>query len=161
MKPAPSLAFDDFKKLFERPVFQSAAKVLQDGVELAISHESQTWCLVKHGARLELLERPPETPDMTFEVPSGAFTALTEASETDVGEFGIVFIQHLSHLDSKKRIRVSVHISLLAFVLHGYLNVIPLGGAKVMGLLKSKGFGISQIRNLISSLRKQPPNNRK
>ena len=40
------------------------------------------------------------------------------------------------------------------FLTHGYLGILPLGGATVMKFLASKGFtGISKIRDAISKLR--------
>jgi len=147
--------FQVLKDLFARPVCQRATQPLRDGTEIAVFiDEEGPATLQKLGGAFEAVAHAPRKPDMTFVVPNRALDQLAATTTEDIGEIGVEILKLMASPEAELRITAKVHIGLFDILRHGYLSVLPLGGASVMKFLGSKGFGgIGKIKDAISRLR--------
>src|SRR5205823_2220193 len=96
----------------------------------------------------------PAKPDMTFHVGPKAVATLVATETEEIGEIGVAILKLMAHEDPEHKIKAKVHIGLFTLLGHGYLSVLPLGGATVTKFLASKGFSsIGKIKEGISRLR--------
>ena len=147
--------FSRLQEFFSRDVSTRATKPLKDNIEIALHLDSLTpVCLTKTDGKLLLKESVAKSPDMSFWVSSAAINQLCDFQTEDIGEIGIQIIKLMLTENTDIRLKVKVHIGSIALFTHGYLGVLPLGGATVMKFLASKGFSnIGKIKDAISKVR--------
>jgi len=141
----------------DRSVFQAGTKPLKNGTEIAIYVDGKgPLNLIKREGRAVLLVEAPKKADLSLYMAPGALAALSALSTEDVGEVGVEILKLMAESDPDRKVEVKVHIGIIDFVFHGYLGILPLGGATVMKFLASKGFNsISKIREAIANLRSE------
>ena len=94
-------------------------------------------------------------PDFELTIAPGAVRAITAKPESDVGELGITFFQHIVAKDPAEKIQVKLHAGLLKLTMHGWLGVLAAGGPKVIGWMAQKGLrGPSAVASALSRLKK-------
>jgi len=94
-------------------------------------------------------------PDFELTLAPGAVRAIAAQPDADVGDLGIVFFQRIVARDPDEKISVKLHSGLIKLTLRGWLSVMALGGAKVMGWLAMKGLkGPSAIASALARLKK-------
>jgi len=153
MPPETSISL--LRDFFNRSLSQEAVKPLREGIELAVYiDEMGPVTLMKSGGKAEIREAAPVNPDMTFRTTTEALKNLEETKTEDIGEIGIALCKLMLSSDPKVFLKARVHIGLFELFSHGYLGVIPLGGASLTKFLASHGFGsIGKIKDAISKLR--------
>jgi len=94
-------------------------------------------------------------PDFELTIAPGAVRAITSKPESDVGDLGITFFQHIVAKDPSEKIQVKLHAGLLKLTMHGWLGVLAAGGPKVIGWMAQKGLkGPSAVASALSRLKK-------
>src|SRR3954454_7412436 len=94
-------------------------------------------------------------PDFELTIAPGAVRAITSKPESDVGDLGITFFQHILAKDPAEKIQVKLHAGLLKLTMHGWLGVLAAGGPKVIGWMAQKGLkGPSAVAAAVSRLKK-------
>jgi hypothetical protein len=94
-------------------------------------------------------------PDFELTLAPGAVRAIAAQTDADVGDLGIVFFQRIVAKDPDEKISVKLHSGLIKLTMRGWLSVVALGGAKVMGWLAMKGLkGPSAIASALARLKK-------
>jgi hypothetical protein len=151
----PGDNFSKLKSFFDRGVCQRATAPLRDGIELSVEVEGEEpMTLSKMSGKTTVLNRRAEKPDMTFHVGPGAIDTLAATTTEDIGEIGVEILKLMAHESDDHKIRAKVHIGLFTLLSHGYLSVLPLGGATVTKFLASKGFSsIGKIKDGISRMK--------
>lgn len=151
----PQDSFAQLKEFFARDVCQKATAPLRDSVQISVEVEGEPPLILrKQGGRVEVVQGTAEKPDMTFHVGPQAPGVLLATTTNEVGEIGVEILKLMAHADPAYKIRAKVHIGLFTLLSHGYLSVLPLGGATVTKFLASKGFSsIGKIKDGISRLR--------
>jgi hypothetical protein len=93
--------------------------------------------------------------DFELTLAPGAVRAITDKPESDVGDLGITFFQHMVAKDPAEKIQVKLHAGLLKLTMHGWLGVLAAGGPKVIGWMAQKGLkGPSAVASALSRLKK-------
>jgi hypothetical protein len=94
-------------------------------------------------------------PDFDLTLAPGAVRAITSKPESDVGDLGIAFFQHIVAKDPAEKINVKLHAGLLKLTMHGWLGVLAAGGPKVIAWMAQKGLkGPSAVASALSRLKK-------
>lgn len=146
--------FELLTTFFSRPACQRATEPLRKGTEIAIIVDGQAACLRRTKEGMAVEKSASENPDMTFTLSSSVLKTLVDHPTEDIGEIGIGIVKAITHAEPEQRMGVKVHIGPLDLFLHGYLGVLPLGGASLMKFLASKGLtGISKIKEGIARFR--------
>lgn len=142
------------QEFFNRPVALKGTSPLSEGCEIKLVVDGADYTFIKKGKKPAVLEGPPASADMTFEIPPKALEALADVQTEEVGEIGIAIASHMIHPNPELRVNVRVHIGLLTLIRKGYLSVIPLGGSSLMKFLGAKGLtSMGKIRETISKMR--------
>ncbi len=94
-------------------------------------------------------------PDFVLTMAPGAVAGIASKPDSDVGELGILFFQHILADKPENKVRVKLHSGLLKLTIRGYLGVLAAGGGKVVGWMATKGLrGPGAVSSAISKLKK-------
>ena len=121
---------------------RTAASALRSGAEVAvtftdmegdwrISHHPESGLTLEPGKALD--------PDFDLHIPPLAVQAICSRLESDVGELGVSFFEHLVAKDPQLRINVTVHSGMLKLTRRGWLTLLARGGPTVMMWMAKKG----------------------
>ena len=101
------------------------------------------------------LDGKAKDPDFELTMAPGAVTALAAQPNADVGDLGILFVQHIVSREEASKIHVKLHSGLIKLTMRGWVGVMMSGGAQVIGWMAQKGLkGPSAIAHALGRLRK-------
>lgn len=116
---------------------------LKSGAEVAITFTDVEgdWRLRKEAASGLVLEAAKAVdPDFELRIPPRACEAICSRADSDLGELGVTFFEHIAAKDSDLRINVTVRSGLLKLNSRGWLGLLTRGGPTVMMWMARKGF---------------------
>jgi broad specificity phosphatase PhoE len=95
-----------------------------------------------------------EQPDFELTLPPGAVRDICGKASADVGDLGVLFLQHIFAKEPEKRILVKVHSGLIKLTLHGWLRVVIAGCPKLITWVAKMGLkGPSAVASVLSRLK--------
>jgi hypothetical protein len=140
------------------PAVRVAEVSLKNGAEVAITFTDVEgdWRLRKDtGSGLVLELAKAADPDFALRIPPRAGAAIYSRADSDVGELGVTFFEHIAAKDSDLRINVTVRSGLLKLNSRGWLGLLTRGGPTVMMWMARKGFrGPGAIATALGRLKK-------
>jgi len=146
------------RKFFETsPAGKRAAASLKKGVAVGVRFTDVPgdFQFVTRDGQPHFDAGKASDPDFELTLAPGAVRAITSKPDSDVGELGITFFQHIVAKDPAEKIHVKLHAGLLKLTMHGWLGVLAAGGPKVMGWMAQKGLkGPSAVASALSRLKK-------
>ena len=96
-----------------------------------------------------------EAPDFELTLPPGAVHDICGKPAGDVGDLGVLFLQHIFVEEEEQKIQVKVRSGLIKLTLHGWFRVIIAGCPKVLLWLARMGLkGPSGLAGLLSRFKK-------
>jgi hypothetical protein len=136
-----SAAFQHF--LATSAACRVAASTLKSGAEVAITFTDVEgdWRVRKHptsGISLELGKAVD--PDFELRIPPQAGAAIYSRTDSDVGELGVTFFEHIATKHPDLRINLTLRSGLLKLTKRGWLALLTRGGPTVMMWMAKKGF---------------------
>jgi hypothetical protein len=120
-----------------------AAITLKSGAEVAITFTDVEgdWRLRKDATSGLVLELAKAVdPDFELRIPPRACEAIYSGADSDVGELGVTFFEHIAAKHSELRINVTVRSGLLKLNSRGWLGLLARGGPTVMMWMAKRGF---------------------
>ncbi len=134
-----------------------AAGSLKAGAEVAITFTDVEgdWRLVRSAPGLITLEAgKAKDPDFELRIPPRAGHAIYSRPDSDVGELGVTFFEHIVSKDPDEKIHVNLRSGLLKLTGRGWLGLLAHGGPTVMMWLARKGLrGPGAIATALSRLK--------
>ena len=95
-----------------------------------------------------------EEPDFELTLPPGAVRDICGKASADVGDLGILFLQHIFAKEPEQRILVKIHSSLFKLTMHGWLRVVIAGCPKLITWVAKMGLkGPSAVASVLSRLK--------
>lgn len=131
--------FSYLRQFFERPVCQSVASHLKNGIEVAIQVGTGSYALVKSSTGIQLLPRAANSPDITFCLGDNLPRQLHELATNDISELGITLLSWMFNQQPHMQLKASVHIGPTALLTRGYFTVLMKGGSPFMQYFSQKG----------------------
>jgi len=96
-----------------------------------------------------------EAPDFELTLPPGAAHDICGRAPGDLGDLGVLFLQHIFAEEEDQRIQVHVRSGLIKLTLHGWFRIVVAGCPKVIVWLAREGLkGPSGLVGLLSRFRK-------
>jgi hypothetical protein len=146
------------RKFFESSkAARHAAGSLRKSAEVAVRFSDVPGDFRFHveAGKPELSPGAARDPDFELLMSPGAVRDLCGHESADVGDFGVLFFQHMLAHEPDKKIKVKLHSGLLKLTTRGYLGVLASGGPKVVLWLAQKGLkGPGAVASAIGRLRK-------
>lgn len=142
-------------------IAQQAARSIRNGRKISLKiglHDgaTQNYLFKKENSQNIIEIHTDEQTDLTFYIPENSLNDLLEQKFNNVGEAGVYFFEKMISNDSRKKIKVSLHIGILSFITGGYLGVLTAGGSQVAKFLASRGLSsLSRIKETISRFRSE------
>jgi hypothetical protein len=137
---------------------RAAETSLKSGAEVAIAFTDVEgdWRLRKDAASGLVLEAGKAVdPDFELRIPPRASEAIFSRADTDIGELGVTFFEHIAAKDSDLRINVTVRSGLLKLNSRGWLGLVARGGPTVMMWMARRGLrGPGAIATALGRLKK-------
>jgi hypothetical protein len=134
-----------------------AATTLRAGAEVAITFRDieGDWRLCKDPTAGIVLERgKAKDPDFELRIPPLAANAIYSRPDSDVGELGVTFFEHIVAKDPDQKIHVTLRSGLLKLTGRGWIGLLARGGPTVMMWMAKKGLrGPGAIATALSRLR--------
>ncbi len=97
-----------------------------------------------------------EEPDFELTLPPSAVREICGKPQVDLGDLGILFLQHIFAKKAEEKIQVKLHSGLIKLTMRGWLSVLVAGCPKVIGWLAQKGLkGPSAVASALSLLKKR------
>ena len=144
--------------LASNPGAQRAAGVLRAGAEVAVSFTDTAAdgrIYVNEAGRITLESTKAIDPDFVLRIPPGAIRTICSRNDTDLGDLGVSFFEHIVSREQESKIYVTVHSGLTKLTRRGWLNLLAQGGPKVMGWMVKRGLrGHGAVASALSRLRK-------
>jgi hypothetical protein len=95
-----------------------------------------------------------EEPDFDLTLRPGAVRDICGKASADVGDLGILFLEHIFAQEEEQKILVKVHSGPIKLTMHGWLRVVIAGCPKLIGWLAKKGLkGPSAVASVLSRLK--------
>lgn len=140
-------------EFFTRDLSHVATRPLREGVQIAMEVDGEAFTLVKKG-NIQVESGTASDPDLSFTVPKASLEKLVAEKTHDIGEMGISIAKLMVERDPALKIGMKVHTGFLDLAFKGYLGVLALGGATLMGFLASQGLsGMGKIKEKLSKLK--------
>ena len=120
-----------------------AATTLKSGAEVGIifTDVEGDWRLRKHATGDISLELGKAVdPDFELRIPPQAGAAIYSQTDSDVGELGVTFLEHIATKHPDLRINITLRSGLLKLTNRGWLALLARGGPTVMMWMAKKGF---------------------
>jgi hypothetical protein len=136
---------------------RKAAAPLKKGAEVGVlfTDVPGEWRFTVVEGKPRLLKERPYDPDFVLTLAPGAVRDIASKPDSDVGDLGITFFQHIIASVPEDKVRVKLHSGLIKLTMRGYLGVLAQGGPKVMMWMAQKGLkGPGAIASAISKLKK-------
>jgi hypothetical protein len=150
-----SAALENF--LLNSAACRVAATTLRSGAEVAITFTDVEgdWRICKSPTTGIALERQKaKDPDFELRIPPRAGQAIYSRPDSDVGELGVTFFEHIVEKDPDQKIHVTLRSGLLKLTGRGWLGLLTRGGPTVMMWMAKKGLrGPGAIATALSRLR--------
>ena len=145
----PTESFEtQFQNYFQRPVAETAAKSLSNGIEIELQIAEpdstaplETLTFTKAGGKNKILAGPSQSPHIVFEITPLAAQAILSETSDDIARVGIHIFKLIASKDPQSRVRVRIKAGLMTFLTHGYLGVLTSGGSAIASYLATKGLG--------------------
>jgi len=95
-------------------------------------------------------------PDFELTLPPGAVHDICGKPSGDVGDLGVLFLQHVFAEEPEKKILVKVNCGLIKLTMHGWLHVVIAGCPKVIGWFAQMGLlkGPSAVASVLSRFKR-------
>jgi hypothetical protein len=94
-------------------------------------------------------------PDFDLVLAPGAVRDICTKPQSEIGDLGILFFQHMITQAPEDKIRVKLHSGLMRLTMRGWLSVLAHGGPRVVGWMAQKGLkGPGAVAAAISRLKK-------
>ena len=159
-----------FSKYFSRPVAETAAQSLSDGVEIAIQVISapktgasaptsgenvlETLVFTREKKRNCIKNIAPHQPQLTFRMTEAAAEALLSDPSDQIGEIGVNILRLIFSPDPTKRIWIQFQSGFFTLWSKGYFGVLKAGGSGFAAYLASRGFsGMDAIKAALRKIR--------
>ena len=136
---------------------KKAASSLKAGAEVGITFTNLDgdWrvCMTEAG-QLAFEPGTAVDPDFSLRIPPGAVAAIAGRGDSDLGELGIAFFEHIASHDQDLKVHVAVRSGLIKLTRRGWLGVVASGGPKVMMWMAKKGLrGPGAVATALSKLK--------
>lgn len=145
-------AFDKLKDYFEnRPAARQVVSCLKPGVEIGINIGEMVDCALLNKNGLAVMEqRPAENADFLFNIRPESVYVLSSQPSDDIPDIAIAIFKEMLAGNISARFLSNFG----ALLNNGYLDILKLGGSRVMGFLAMHGMvGVSNIMNTIKKMR--------
>jgi hypothetical protein len=135
-----------------------AASILKNGAEVGVTFTDVEgdWHVRTHppdGTSLEAGKAAD--PDFELRIPPAAGAAIFSHTDSDVGQLGVKFFEHIASKNPDLRINVVLRSGLLKLSKRGWLALLTRGGPAVMMWMAKKGFrGPGAIATALGRLKK-------
>ena len=95
-----------------------------------------------------------EEPDFELTLPPGAVRDICGKASADVGDLGILFLEHIFAKEPEQKILVKLRSGLIKLTMHGWLRVVVAGCPKLIGWIAKMGLkGPSAVASVLSRLK--------
>ncbi len=135
-----------------------AAAALKNGAEVAITFTDVEgdWRLRKDaGGGLTLELAKAVDPDFELRIPPRAGAAIYSRADSDVGQLGVTFFEHIAAKHPDLRINVTLRSGFLKLNSRGWLGLLACGGPAVMLWMARRGFrGTGAIATALGRFKK-------
>ena len=142
------------------PAWKDAASRIADGATSAVwlSHiPEQRYRLERRAGETLLLEGGSKDPDFAFRFTPGAVERL-EAVHGGIGDFAVALFQCMLEEDESAKVGLRIVAPFHRLAWRGYLRLLLDAGPAVLRFGAKHGVAsVSALRQLVASLRSQPP----
>ena len=140
------------------PAALAAASSLRVGAEAAITltdvegdwrifRTEDSGILFESGKALD--------PDFDLRIPPAAIHSICSRHDSDAGDLGVTFFEHLVERDPALKITVKLHSGFIKLTSRGWLTLLARGGPKVVFWLANKGLrGPGGVATALGRLRR-------
>lgn len=143
-----------FSKYFERDIAQTAAKSLNDGIEMEFRVENEVFTFTKSQGRNQVIQGNARDPQLLFNLTPLAAEAVLNDTNEEIAPIAIHIVKLILSPDQNKKISVRFKAGFLTLFSGGYFGVLATGGGQLTSYLASQGLnGIGAIKTLINKLK--------
>jgi len=142
--------------LLGSPAARLVAGSLREGAEVGITFTNLPgeWRFYCNPAGPALERGKAQDPDFELRLAPRAVEAICSRPEADIGDLGVIFMEHIVAREPDDKIRVTVHSGLVKLTRRGWVGVLARGGAKVAGWMAKKGLrGPSAVMTALARLK--------
>jgi hypothetical protein len=137
---------------------RAAAASLRAGAEVAITltDVEGDWRIFRtDDAGIAFEAGKAVDPDFDLRIPPAAIYSICSRHDSDVGDLGVTFFEHLVEKDPALKIAVKLHSGFIKLTGRGWLTLLARGGPKVVLWMANKGMrGPGGVATALGRLRR-------